>query len=290
MHSARDVRIGLGLWLVAVAATPCAAQDAPEQVLLRLASDSNVVGHYRFTTEERNRLVFDIPDDDPRASLLESATVPREKKSELAATIVSVPREADEDRSYIVYWLFHQTTGHEAGGLSALQWDSIFQKVGRRATVGFSSLGKLRSVKVGSEATRPVGQGLARILGAFATMLPADSVAVGSSWQSEVMIPIGKPDGSQAAIAVRVTSRLREIRSEADGPEVRIEYDGEAVSGGAGSAGVSGRYYGESLFAVAGGRYEHLLALAELEVRWAGTGGIPPSRTLVEWRGEVNRR
>jgi hypothetical protein len=290
MPATRDLTIGFGLWLAVAAAAPCLAQDAPARVVLRFASDSNVVGHYRFTTDEGNRLVFDIPDDDPRASLLTSATVPREKKTELAATIVSVPREADEDRSYIVYWLYHQITGHEARGLSALQWDSIFQKAGRRATVGFSSQGELRNVKVGSEATRPVGQALARILGAFATMLPADSVAVGSSWQSEVMVPVGKPDGSQAAIAVRVTSRLREIRTEADGSKARIEFDGEAVSGAAGDVGASGRYYGESVFDIAGGRYDHLLALAELEVRWDGTGGLPPSRTLVEWRGEVNRR
>ena len=66
-----------------------------------MASDSNVVGHYRFTVQVKQRLAFDIAADDPRAELLASATVPKEKVTDVAATVVSTPKEEDEERRYI---------------------------------------------------------------------------------------------------------------------------------------------------------------------------------------------
>ncbi len=281
---------GLALWLVTTSAGASLAQEAPSRVLLRLASDSGVVGHYRFQASERSRLVFDIPDDDPRVALLREATTPRQRDTEIGATIVSVPRDEEEDRRYLVYWLAFQTTGGDTPGLTPLQWDSIFRKTGRRASLDLSPRGAVQSVQVVSAAVRPVGQAFARMLGGLALRVPADSVGAGSSWQSMVAIPVNRPDGSPAQVSVRVTHRLRELRSEAGGLKARIEFDGDAVSSGAGEPEVSGRYYGESVFAVAEGRYERVLALANLEVRWSETGGLPPSRTLLEWRGEATRR
>ncbi|UCF20100.1 MAG: hypothetical protein JSU87_01445, partial [Gemmatimonadota bacterium] len=89
---------GIALWLITVAAGAGRAQEAPSRVILHLASDSSVVGHYRFLANEKSRLVFDIPDDDPRVALLRDATAPRQLDTEIGVTIVSVPREEEEDR------------------------------------------------------------------------------------------------------------------------------------------------------------------------------------------------
>jgi hypothetical protein len=289
----RFVFVAAGLALAASVALPAAAQQeggrSKPRVLLRMASDSAVVGHYRFTVREKRRLVFDIPADDPRAALLQSTTVPKEMITDIAATIVSTPVEPDEERRYLVYWLGFKVGGDDVRGLSPLQWDSIFQKVGRRAVVRFSPLGHPEGVEVTSDAVRPVGEAMARTLSAFALALPVDSVSVGSRWEDDVAITLRAPDGSERLTPLRITYRLRAIERELGGWFARIEFDGEPIHGASG-ADVTGRYFGESVFAVNKGRYERAMALANLEMAWEDTTGLPPSRSLIEWRGEFSRR
>ncbi len=297
MPQRRSVLLGLapalGIVLV-VAGGPGAmggarSQTAEPRVLLRLAADSGVVGHYKFTIRERQRLVFDIPEGDPRATLLQSATAPRETQTEIAATLVAVPPETEAELRYVAYWLGYRFSGDQVQGLSPLQWDSIFQKVGRRAVLRFTPRGEPRGVQVSSDAVRPVAQALAAALSGLATSLPADSVSQGSVWQGDVAVQVAAPDGSLRAVPVQVTYRLREVRDGPDGSRVRIEFDGEPIGAATEDVTVSGRYFGESIFAVNEGRYEQLLALANLELGWKDTSGLPPNHSVIEWQARVNR-
>lgn len=263
--------------------------SAAPQVLLRLRADSGVVGHYKFTVRERQRLVFDLPEGDPRVSLLQSATEPRETRTEIAATLVAVSSDTEEELRYIAYWLGYRLSGDQVQGLSPLQWDSIFQKVGRSAVLRFTPRGEPRGVQVTSDAVRPVAQALAGALSGLAMSLPADSVTQGSAWEGDVAVQVAAPDGSRRAVAVHVNYRLRELRDEPGGLRARIEFDGEAFGSGTEDAAVSGRYFGESIFAVNEGRYEQLMALANFELNWKDTSGLPPNHSVVEWQTQVVR-
>ncbi len=299
MRPQRFLRLGLtpvlGLAL-ALAADGQTTRGAGSQtasgtppVLLRLQADSGVVGHYKFTVRERQRLVFDLPEDDPRVSLLQSAAEPRETRTEIAATVVAVSSDIEEERRYLAYWLGYRRSGDQVQGLSPLQWDSIFQKVGRSAVLRFTPRGEPRGVQVASDAVRPVAQALAHALSGLAMSLPADSVSEGSAWEGDVAVQVAAPDGSRRAVAVHVAYRLRELRDEPGGLKARIEFDGEAFSSGTKDEAVSGRYFGESIFAVNEGRYEQLMALANLELNWKDTSGLPPNHSLVEWQAQVVR-
>ncbi len=260
------------------------------QALLRMARDSLVVGHYRFSIQERQQVAFDIPADDPRAALLQSATQPKETTTDVAATIVSTPAEAEAERRYIAYWLGYRIMGDDVRGLSPVQWDSIFQAAGRRAIVRFSPRGQGKGVEVGSDAVRPVGQALARALSGLAMELPIDSVTPGSRWEGRVAINIDAPDGSRLIATVQVSYRLREFQSTPEGVIARIEFDGEPIPSAGDAPQVAGRYYGESFFAVGAGRYDKIMALADLEVEWNDASGLPPRRLIVRWQGNAIRR
>ncbi len=261
-----------------------------QRVLLRMARDSLVVGHYRFSIQERQQLAFDIPADDPRAELLRSATTPKEKQTAVAATIVSTPGEAEAERRYIAYWLGYRITGDDVRGLSPVQWDSIFQAAGRRAIVRFSPRGQGKGVEVGSDAVRPVGQALASALSGLAMELPVDSVMPGSRWEGRVAVTVDAPDGSRLTATMQVMYRLRELQQESDGVVARIEFDGEPLASSGDARQIEGRYYGESYFAVTAGRYNKVMALADLEVEWSDASGLPPSRLMVRWQGDAVRR
>jgi len=267
-----------------------AVSGQDQRVLLRTARDSLVVGHYRFSIQERQQVAFDIPADDPRAALLQSATRPKETTTDVAATIVSTPAEAEAERRYIAYWLGYRIMGDDVRGLSPAQWDSIFQAAGRRAIVRFSPRGQGKGVEVGSDAVRPVAQALARALSGLAMELPADSVVPGSRWEGRVAITIDAPDGSRLIATVQVLYRLREFQQTPEGVVARIEFDGEPVPSTGDAPQVAGRYYGESFFAVDAGRYDKVMALADLEIEWSDASGLPPSRLMVRWQGNAIRR
>ncbi|KPK64627.1 MAG: hypothetical protein AMS21_06200, partial [Gemmatimonas sp. SG8_38_2] len=246
--------IGLGL-LVAVAATGFGqepgATAAERRVLLRMASDSAVVGHYRFTVQVKQRLAFDIAADDPRAELLATATVPKQRTTDVAATIVSTPRADDEDRRYIAYWMGYRVHGDDVQGLTSFQWDTVFQMTGRQASVTFSPRGHPRGVSVNSDATRPVGESLAEALLALALALPEDSVAIGALWEDNVAVTLQAPDGSEWLTPVAVTYRLRDLEPGAEGTTIaRIEFDGEPLERPNSATKPYGRYFGESRFSV----------------------------------------
>jgi hypothetical protein len=266
----------------------CIPQE--QRVLLRMARDSLVVGHYRFSMQERHQLAFDIAADDPRAALLQAATTPKEKRTDVAATIVSTPGEAEADRRYIAYWLGYRITGDDVRGLSPVQWDSIFQAAGRRAIIRFTPRGQGRGVEVGSDAVRPVGQALASALSGLAMELPVDSVMPGSRWEGRVAVTVDAPDGSRLIATMQVLYRLREFQQGSDGVVARIEFDGEPVPSSGDAPQIEGRYYGESFFAVTAGRYNKIMALADLEVEWNDASGLPPSRLVVRWQGDAVRR
>lgn len=259
------------------------------RVLLRMARDSAVVGHYRYTVQERQQLTFDIPADDPRVALLESVTVPKQKTTAIAATIVSTPSDAEAERRYVAYWLGYRITGDDVRGLSAVQWDSIFQAAGRRGIVRFSPRGQVKGVEVGSDAVRPVGQALANALLGLAMALPADSVTEGSSWEGRVAVTLEAPNGSRLVATVQLGFRLREFQQGADGPIARIEFDGEPLAADTDGPKITGRYYGESYFSVERGRYDRIMARADLEVEWKDTSGLPPSRLIVQWEAQKVR-
>ncbi len=287
--------VGLAVVLaLAPAGSALAAQqgggepDGGPRVRLRLAGDSAVVGHYRFTVHETRRIVFDLPPDDPRLELLRSAATAKQTITDIAATVVSTPAGPDEDRRYLAYWLGFKFSGDDVRGLSPIQWDSIFQKAGRRAVLTFSPRGRPKGVEVASDAERPVGRAMARTLAGMALALPADSVGRGARWQSRVAITLEAPDGSDLVTPIQVTYHVRSIEQEADGLRARIEFDGKPVPMGSGAA-ADGSYFGESVFDVDRGRYERLVALANLEIPWEDTSGLPPGRILVEWRGELSR-
>ena len=261
------------------------------RVLLRMASDSSVVGHYKFTTRVKQRLAFDIAADDPRAELLASVTIPKERITDVAATIVSTPKAQDEDRRYVAYWLGYKVYGDDVQGLSSFQWDTIFQKTGRQAFVTFSPRGHARGVEVTSDAARPVGESLAEALSALALALPEDSVGIGARWDDDVAVTLAAPDGSEWQTAVRVTYRLRDLEPGPEGTTIaRIEFDGEPVQDPASATKAYGRYFGESRFSVEKGRYDMVMVIANLEIEWEDTSGLPPSRSIVEWRAQVARR
>lgn len=273
-----------------------AAQEAAEEpsvrrALLRLAADSGVVGHFRFTGQENSRVIFDIPSDDRRNELLASVTAPKTKTQDIAGTIVSTPVGREDERRYIIYWLGYKfSSGEEDRSLSSVQWDSIFQKAGRRAELRFSALGQPRGVDVSSEAVRPVAQSLADVLAGLALGLPADSVAATDSWDGQLAVPVSGLDGARKLVVMQVTYRLAELTVEIDGLKAHIEFDGEPVSITDDAGEVTGKYFGESVFSVNGGRYEQVMAIANLEVKWKDSSGLPPSRTVVEWRGQLTRR
>lgn len=268
-----------------------AQQKAPtRRVLLRFAADSGVVGSYKFTTNETQSLSYDIGSDDPRAELLNPSTGPRERTMELALTMVTGTQTSEEERRYLIYWLGYRVSGDDVQTLSALQWDSIFQKVGRRAVLKMTPLGLPRGIELSSDAVRPVGQALASILGGMATDLPADSVAVGDSWSGQVAIPVRRPDGTRVPATVEVTYRLQKFVNGLEGETAHIEFDGEPIEVDGEVDFFSGRYFGEGVFAVREGRYERMIAASTLDVAWAIEGDLPPSRSQVDWQGEFNRR
>jgi hypothetical protein len=261
-----------------------------QRALLRMARDSLVVGHYRFSVQEVRRLAFDIPSDDPRAELLRSAGTPKEKQTDVAATVVSTPAGPDAERRYIAYWLGYRIIGDDVQGLSPVQWDSIFQVVGRRGIVRFTSRGQPRGVEVASDAVRPVAQALANTLSGLAMELPLDSVVAGGRWGGNVAVNVDAPDGSRLIVPVQVRYRLREFQEGPDGLVARIEFDGEPVPASDDAPKATGQYYGESYFSVTAGRYNRIMALANLEVEWHDPSGLPPGRWTVRWRGDVVRR
>jgi len=276
------------------AARPGLAQEpvvdaAPARVLLRMTADSGLVGHYRITVRETQQLMFDISQDDPRAALLETLAAPRQTTTELAATIISDRHEPDEERRYRLYWLGYRLSGDAERGLSGLQWDSIFRTVGRGAILRISPRGQPQGVLVNSGAVRPVAQALADILSALALALPEDSVSEGEGWRDQVTVRLRAPDGSQQLVNLHVNYRLTRLRAEADGLVARIQFDGEPASFGEKIAGITGRYFGESLFRVGAGCYESVLVATNLEVEWADVNELPPSRSLVDWQAELNR-
>jgi hypothetical protein len=276
------------------AARPGLAQEPvvdapPARVLLRMTADSGLVGNYRITVRESRRLVFDISEDDPRAALLETLGAPRQTTTELAVTIIADRHEPEQERRYRLYWLGYRASTDAERGLSGLQWDSIFRRVGRGAILKFSPRGQPQGVMVNSGAVRPVAQALADILSALALTLPADSVSEGDGWRDQVSIRLHAPDGSQQLVDLHVNYRLTRLRTEAAGLFARIEFDGEPASFGEKMAEITGRYFGESLFSVGAGRYESVLVAANLEVEWADVNELPPSRSLVEWQAELTR-
>ena len=265
-----------------------AGVNGERRFLLRMTADTGVVGAYGFTTNETHQLSFDISEDDPRRQLLESATAPRERDTKIAATIVSLPRPEEDNRRYMLYWLGYSVTGDEVRSLTPLQWDSIFQATGRRAVVRLTPTGEPRGVEVTSDAVRPVGQAFATMLASLAVGLPRDSVGVGATWHGRVAIPVRRPDGSRTLAPVDVTYRLRQVRREPEGLMARIEFDGAPATEEGLDA--SGRYFGEAIFAVEAGRFEELMALAEIEVAWPQSeSGLPPSRSLSQWQGQITR-
>jgi hypothetical protein len=285
----------LALSLSGSAASKAAARVGPRQgpaprVLLRLTADSGVVGHYKFVANETHRLSYDIPAADPRASLLSSTRGPWQRTTEVALTMVSLAQSSDSTRRYVVYWLGYRLSGDEVRSLTSMQWDSIFRAAGRRASVTFTAVGEPRDVHVSSEAVQPVGEALASILGASPLRLPVDSVAAGDHWSGGVQVPVRRPDGTRARVIVRLDYELRRIEEEADGRYARIQISGQPVRADGDAEGVSGNYFGEAVFSVSAGRFERANARAELEVQWpAGSEGLPPSRSLVEWSGEFSR-
>ena len=274
----------------ASAAHDPAATLQEQSALLRMARDSLVVGHYRFSVQVVRRLVFDIPSDDPRAELLRSAATPKEEQTDVAATVVSTPTDPDAERRYIAYWLGYRITGDDVQGLSPVQWDSIFQMVGRRGIVRFTPRGQPKGVEVASDAVRPVAQALANTLSGLAMELPTDSVVAGDRWGGNVAVNVDAPDGSRLIVPVRVRYRLREFQEGPDGLVARIEFDGEPVPASDDAPKTTGQYYGESYFSVSAGRYNRMMALANLEVEWHDPSGLPPGRWTVRWRGDVVRR
>jgi hypothetical protein len=267
------------------------AASSEYRVLLRTASDSAVVGHYKFTVQVKQRLAFDIAVDDPRAGLLASATIPKEKTTDVAATIVSTPKAQDEDRRYIAYWMGYNVYGDDVQGLSSFQWDTIFQETGRQAFVTVSPRGHPRGVEVTSDAARPVGESLAEALSGLALGLPEDSVGIGARWEDNVAVTLAAPDGSEWLTAFRVTFRLRDLLPGSEGTTIaRIEFDGEPVQDPTSATKAYGRYFGESRFSVEEGRYDMVMVIANLEVEWEDTSGLPPSRSIIEWRAQVARR
>ena len=273
-------------------ASICVAQESSQNsaVLLRLTADSGVVGHYKFTTTETHQLAFDIPDDDPRASLLASATAPKHRTTEVAVTIVSLSDPADEEaRRYLLYWLGYKVSGDEVRSLTGLQWDSIFQEVGRRAVFHMSSVGEPRGVEVTSDAARPVGRAFGEIVSSLGLALPTDFVNEGDKWDGQVSVPIRRPDGTRLMFPMTVTYRLVELSSAPEGLMARIEFDGIPVGRVEGVEEASGQYFGEAVFAVTGGRYERMSAGSRLEVKWSDSGGLPASSSHVEWQGGFQR-
>ena len=291
------MRLRVSLWLVpAVAVLIWPADAAPQSsgrgetqaALLRLATDSGVVGNYGFTTQETHTLAFDIAADDPRASMLSTVAGTKKRTTKIAVTIVALPKEPNDDRRYLIYWLAYNLTGDGVRSLTPIQWDSIFQAVGRRAIFKVSPTGEPRGVNVTSDAVRPVGQAFALMLSGLALDLPVDSVAPGATWQGQVAIPIRRPDGSRAMAPVQVTYRLRELSREPYGWIARIEFDGEPLPSD--SLKATGRYFGEAVFDAAAGRFDDVMALAELEVEWPlDPNGLPPSRSFVTWQTVVTR-
>lgn len=286
----------VGALSVLGAAGPNAGQGSsghrqdPSRVLLRMSTDSGVVGHYRFQTRETHRLSYEIAPDDPRAEILSSTAGPWNRTTQVALTMVVNPSMSEDELRYFVYWLGYRVSGDEARTLTPVQWDSIFRKVGRRGVVTLSRRGEPRGVEVPGEALRPVGEALARILAAVPFTLPHDSVSVGDRWQGLARVPVRRPDGTRAEVAVRLDYRLRRIREEGEGPVARIEFDGRPVEVIGEDVEVSGTYFGEAIFAIHQGRYEGLTASAELEVAWPATeSGLPPSRSHANWQGDLTR-
>lgn len=269
---------------------PTGRSEGP-RVLLRFAADSSVVGAFRFTGQATSQLVFDIPRDDPRNELLASVTAPRTTTRDIAGTVVSTPAETEAERRYVIYWLgYRLSEGEEERSLTSAQWDSIFQVAGRRAVLRFTARGQPLGVDVASDAVRPVAQSLADVLAGLALTLPADSVGIGGRWSDQLAVPVDAPDGSRKVVTMSVTYRLAELSGEPGGLRARIEFDGAPVSVTDGSGEVDGKYFGESIFSLGRGRYEQVMAIANLEVAWKDTGGLPPARTVVEWRGQLISR
>lgn len=265
-------------------------QGSTPRVLLRLTADSGVVGHFKFTAKETHRLSYDIPADDPRASLLSSTEGPWRRTTEVALTMVSLGQPSDSLRRYIVYWLGYRLSGDEVRSLTSMQWDSIFRAAGRRAAVTLTAEGQPRDVQVSSEAVQPVGEALAAILGASPLQLPADSVTIGDHWSGGVQVPVRRPDGTRARVIVQLDYELRRIEDEGDGRFARIQVSGRPVRVAGDSVAVSGDYFGEAVFSVTAGRFERADAQAQLEVQWpVGSEGLPASRSSVEWVGEFSR-
>ncbi len=267
-----------------------AAEPSARRALLRLVADSAVIGHFRFTGKENSRIIFDIPADDQRNELLASVTAPKTTTRDIAGTIVSTPAEREGERRYLIYWLGYRFAGEEDRSLTSAQWDSIFQAVGRRAELRFSARGQPRGVDVSSEAVRPVAQSLADVLAGLALVLPEDSVEVADNWQGQLAVPVSGLDGVRKLVVMNVTYRLTALTVEIDGIRAHIEFDGEPVSITEDAGEVTGKYFGESVFSVDGGRYEQVMAIANLEIKWKDSSGLPPSRTVVEWRGQLIRR
>jgi hypothetical protein len=288
------------LWLciagACLQADPAMAQEAADRppgarVMLRLAADSAVVGAFRFTSQATSQLSFDIPPDDPRNELLASVTAPRTTTRDIAGTVVSTPAERDAERRYAIYWLGYRfSEGEEERSLNSAQWDSIFQAAGRRAVLRFTARGQPLGVEVSSDAVRPVAQSLADVLAGLALTLPADSVGIGARWDDQLAVPVNGPDGSRKVVTMSVTYRLAELSGDPGGLRARIEFDGAPTGITDGSGEISGKYFGESVFSLGRGRYEQVMAIADLEVVWNDTGGLPPARTVVEWRGQLISR
>jgi hypothetical protein len=223
--------------------------------------------------------------------LLASATVPKQKATDVAVTIVSTPKTQDEDRRYVVYWLGYSVSGDGIQSLSPFQWDTIFQETGRQAFLTVSPRGHARGVQVTSDAARPVGESLAEALSALALALPEDSVGIGARWDDHVAITLTALDGSEWQAVLQVTYRLRDLEPGEEGTTIaRIEFDGEPVEDPESVTKASGRYFGESRFSVERGRYDMLMVRANLEVEWEDSSGLPPSRSIIEWAAQVARR
>jgi hypothetical protein len=171
-----------------------------------------------------------------------------------------------------------------------MQWDSIFQKVGRRGVVELSEVGRVQNVEVAGDAVRPVGEALAGILASLPLRLPVDSVRPGDRWEGDVQVPVRRPDGTRSPVTVPLEYRLRRIVDEPDARFAHLTFDGRPIEPPQGASSASGIYTGEAVFAVHSGRFERLVARAEIEVGWPESeAGLPSSHSGLEWQGSFGR-
>ncbi len=112
----------------------------------------------------------------------------------------------------------------------------------------------------------------------------------GDRWLGRALIPVTAPDGSRGRVGIEITYRLAEITTDEHGPRARIEFGGVPGELASGGGRVTGEYYGECVFSIPFGRFDQMMAIANLEVDWNDSGsGLPPSRSLAHWNAAFTR-